>query len=264
MLVQRVLSALVLIPIVLLAVKLGGLYFLALVTVVALLASYEFYGLLRTGGHQPSRVAGLALVLALMAAAYVPRQEIGRFGIAAVLMGMMICAVLRRNVQGFLVNWALTLVGALYVGGLLGHLISLRGLARGCELIILTCAVTWVCDTGAYFVGSRWGRHGFFTHVSPRKTWEGALAGFFTGTLAAVIVGPYAGLVLWQSLSLGALLVVGLTFGDLAESLVKRQIGVKDSGALIPGHGGMLDRVDSLLYAGTIVYYFAIWVARAG
>jgi phosphatidate cytidylyltransferase len=264
MLAQRVLSALVLIPIVLLAVKLGGVYFLALVTLVSLLASYEFYGLMRKGGHQPSYTAGLALVLALMAAAYSPRQDIGRFGIAAVLMGMMISAVLRRNVQGFLVDWALTLTGALYVGGLLGHLISLRALSHGFEWIFLTCAVTWTCDTGAYFVGSRWGRHGFFTHVSPRKTWEGALAGFVSGTLAAVIVGPYAGLALWQSLSLGAVLVVGLTFGDLAESLVKRQVGVKDSGALIPGHGGMLDRVDSLLFAGTIVYYFAVWIARAG
>jgi phosphatidate cytidylyltransferase len=106
------------------------------------------------------------------------------------------------------------------------------------------------------------GKHGFFTRISPHKTWEGAIGGFVAGTVATMVAGHLLGLVLWQGLALGAVLVLGVTLGDLAESLVKRQVGVKDSGALIPGHGGMLDRIDSLIFAGVIVYYFVTWIVH--
>jgi len=262
MLVQRFVSGLVLIPIIIFLVWLGGPWFAGLVSLVALRATWEFYELVRHGGHQPSYVAGLALVALCMLDACFPREGIAVFGIVTVIMALMLRQVLRKHATGFLTNWALTLTGALYVGALLGHLIALRSLAQGMQWILLTLAVTWVCDTAAYLVGSKWGRHGFFTHVSPHKTWEGAIAGFISGISTAVIAGRFVHLAVWQSLLMGAVLVVGITFGDLAESLVKRQIGVKDSSHLIPGHGGMLDRVDSLLFAGVIAYYFAIVFAR--
>jgi phosphatidate cytidylyltransferase len=253
--------------------------------VAALLAGYEFYHLLRMGDYKPSYIAGLLLIAVLMLDAYYPPYGLWRWGIAAAIMLLMARQILHKDARGFLTNWSLTLAGALYVGGMLGHLISLRNLSAmvtlrtdsllghvipvrelpwGFAWIVMTCAVTWLCDSGAYFVGSKWGRHGFFTHISPHKTWEGAIAGFVSGTLTALLVGQWLGLAVWQSLLLGAILVVGATCGDLAESLIKRQVGVKDSSRLIPGHGGMLDRVDSLLFAGVIVYYFALWVARAG
>jgi phosphatidate cytidylyltransferase len=263
-LIQRILSAVVLVPIVLGLAYLGGAYLAALVAVAALLAGYEFYHIMRIGGYRPSYVAGLTLIVVLLLDAYYPRFGFWRWGVAATLMLLIVRQILHQDTRGFLTSWAITLTGALYVGGLLGHLISLRNLPRGFEWLLLTCIVTWTCDTGAYFAGSLWGKHGFFTHISPHKTWEGAIAGFATGIVAALIVGHFVGLALWQSLALGAILVLGVTAGDLAESLIKRQVGVKDSGNLIPGHGGMLDRVDSLLFAGTIVYYFAIWVARIG
>ncbi len=262
MLVQRIASALVLIPIVVLAIWWGGPWFAGMLTLIALRATWEFYDLMRKGGYHPSDVAGLGLVVLLVLDAYFPRQGIAVFGIVAVIMALMLRQILRKDATGFLLNWALTLTGALYVGGLLAYLLALRLLAQGMQWLLLTCAVTWVCDTAAYFVGSRWGRRGFFTHVSPHKTWEGAIAGFISGTITAMIAGRFVHLAPWQSLLMGAVLVVGLTFGDLAESLVKRQIGVKDSSQLIPGHGGMLDRVDSLLFAGVIAYYFAIAFAR--
>jgi len=260
---QRVLTAIVLIPIVLGLAYAGGPYFAATVAVAALLAAYEFYHIMRNGGHHPSYVAGLALVTTLLLDAYYPEYGIWRCGVAAAVMLLMVWQILRVDTQGFLTDWALTLAGGLYVGGLAGHMIALRNLPRGFEWLMLTFAVTWLCDTAAYFAGNWWGKRGFFAHLSPHKTWEGAIAGCLAAILTAVVAGHIVGFLLWQSLALGVLLAFGVPFGDLAESLLKRQVGVKDSGSLLPGHGGMLDRIDSLLFAAVIVYYFVMWVVRA-
>ena len=262
MLIHRVLSAIVLLPVVLGAAYLGGPYFAAAVTVVALLAGYEFYRMMHSAGYEPSYLAGLSLIAILMLDAYLPQRGIWRWGVAGVVVLLMVWQILRVNAQGFLVNWALTLAGALYVAVLLGHMISLRNLPHGLGWLLLTFVATWTCDTAAYFAGTWWGKHEFFPQASPSKTREGAIAGFLVGILATVVVGHWIGLLLWQSLALGVLLVLGITFGDLAESLIKRQADVKDSGALIPGHGGVLDRIDSLLFAGVIAYYFAVLVAQ--
>jgi len=232
--------------------------------VAALLAGYEFYHIMWLGGYKPSYVVGLGLIAVLLFDVYYPHYGVWRWGVAAAVILLLLRQLFRQDAQGFLANWALTLAGALYVGGLLGHMIALRNLPNGLTWLLLTCMVTWLCDTAAYLVGSRWGKHGFFTHISPHKTWEGAIAGFACGIATAMFGGRYLALSWWQSLILGILLVVGLTAGDLAESLIKRQVGVKDSSHLIPGHGGMLDRIDSLLFAGTISYYFAIWVMHVG
>jgi len=262
-LVTRIVSATVLIPLVLGTAYVGGPYFGVLVTVAALLSGYEFYHIMRERGHKPSYVAGLTLIAVLLIDAYAPRSGIMRCGVTATVIVLMLWQIFHADTQGFLTNWALTLTGALYVGGLAGHLVSLRNLPQGLGWLLLAFAGTWATDTAAYFAGTYRGRHGFFTRLSPHKTMEGALAGFATGILATAIAGHLLGLVLWQSLLLGVFLVLGVTFGDLAESLVKRQVGVKDSSSLIPGHGGMLDRIDSLLFAGVVVYYFAVWVAGA-
>lgn len=262
MLFQRILSSIVLIPVVLWATYQGGLWFAAVVAVATLLAGYEFYHIVHKGGFQPSYSAGLALIAFLLLDSYYPDREIWRLGAAAAVALPMVWQLLHRDTEGFLANWALTLAGALYVGGLFGHMISLRNLVRGLEWMVLVFVATWTCDSVAYLAGTWWGKHPFFAHISPRKTWEGAIGGCGLGLLATAVVGRWMGLPLWQGVVLGALLVVGATFGDLAESLIKRQVGVKDSGALIPGHGGMLDRIDSLLFVGTIMYYFAKLVIR--
>jgi phosphatidate cytidylyltransferase len=261
-LLQRVLSAVVLIPIVLGLAYMGGPGFAALVAVAALLAGYEFYHIMRNGGYQPSYLGGLVLLTLLLLDAYYPGHGIWRWGAAAVVALSMVWQMLQKDTKGFLVNWALMLAGALYVGGLFAHMVSLRNLPRGLEWLMLAFLATWTCDTVAYVAGTWWGRHPFFAHISPRKTWEGALGGVLVSVLVTTIAGRWMGLPSWQGLVLGALLALGATFGDLAESLIKRQVGVKDSSALIPGHGGMLDRIDSLLFVGTIMYYFILWVVR--
>ncbi len=260
MLIRRVVSALVLVPVVLVAAYLGGPQFASLVTVVALLSGFEFYRIMRRVNYAPSYVAGLALIALAMWDAYQPDRGILRWAIPAMVMAMLMRHVLQRDTVGSLVNWALTLTGAVYTGVLAGYLISLRNLPNGLGWLLLTLLGTWTCDTAALLVGSWWGRRGFFTEISPKKTVEGAVGGCLAGTVVAAALGQYLGLTLWQALILGGLLVLGVTLGDLAESLIKRQVGTKDSGNLIPGHGGMLDRIDSLLFAAPIAYYFLTWL----
>ena len=262
MLTQRIVSSIVLIPVVLGATYVGGAWFAAVVTIAALVASYEFYRIMQQGGFDPSWLAGLGLVALLLLDAYYPNQGIGRWGIAGMVALSLVCQILKEDTQGFLPNWALMLAGAVYVGGLFGHMISLRNLPGGLNWLLLSFAATWSCDTAAYCAGTLWGKHPFFSHVSPHKTREGAIAGILIAILVTAVAGGWLGLQLWQGLALGAVIALSATFGDLAESLVKRQVGVKDSSALIPGHGGMLDRIDSLLFVGTAVYYFVTWVVR--
>ena len=264
MLKTRILSSVVLIPVVLGLAYLGGPYFAVLVAVVGLLAAWEFYGIVRQAGYRPFPLVGLALVAALFLDAYAPELKIWRWALAVAVIVPMVWQILQANPEGFLAGWALTLAGAMYIGGLFGHLISVRNLPQGLEWVLLMFAGTWACDSAAYMVGVNLGKHGFFTRISPHKTWEGAIGGF-GGGIAATIVAAHLlrlPLSLWRGLALGVVLVLGVTFGDLAESLLKRQVGVKDSGAVIPGHGGMLDRIDSMIFASVIVYYFATWVVH--
>lgn len=259
MLKERLISAAVMVPVVLAAGYLGGVPFAALITLAALVAGYEFFALMRKAGFRPYTYVGVALIALLMLDAYYPGWSLWRPALVILLATPMVWSILRREMEGFLTGWALTIAGAVYVGGLLSHMVLLRNLPGGLGWMLLLFAGTWATDTVAYFVGVNLGKHGFFTHVSPKKTWEGAIGGFVAGTLATAFVGHFLGVPIWQGLLLGLVLAVGTTLGDLSESLIKRQVGVKDSSNLIPGHGGMLDRVDSLSFGGVIVYYFVLW-----
>ena len=264
MLIKRVLSALVLIPLVVLAAYLGGLWLAGLVALFAALAVIEFYQLSNRLGARPSIWVGTALTVGLVVAAQLRAYRIGAPLFIGVLGALMVERVWRQNFDGFLSDWATTLVGSAYIGGMLSHFVLLRGLQQGLVWVALAILVTWVTDTGAYFVGTTVGRRRFFPRISPRKTLEGAIGGLLLGTPTAMAIAiPLLHLPWPQAAALGVLIALAATFGDLAESLIKRQAGVKDSGNLIPGHGGALDRVDSLLFAAVVVYYFAVWVVGA-
>lgn len=147
-------------------------------------------------------------------------------------------------------------LGVLYVGALLAFLPLLRRLDNGVGWIFLLLAASWLGDTGAYFAGRAFGKHKLAKVLSPKKTWEGAIGGFFTSMAGAVLFGWLFGLdVHWAVLAaLGGVLDVFGVLGDLAESMLKRAFGVKDSGGILPGHGGILDRVDSVIFAGPVLY----------
>jgi CDP-diglyceride synthetase len=165
------------------------------------------------------------------------------------------------------VDWGWTMAGILYMGWLLGHYVTLRELDHGRELVLLVLFSTFACDTAAFLVGRPWGRHLMAPVISPKKTWEGAVGGFIAAIAAALALRSLLNLGDWelplsyiQVIALGCLIGLFAQLGDLLESLIKRRAGAKDSGRLMPGHGGILDRVDSLVFTGAIVYYYLIWV----
>jgi phosphatidate cytidylyltransferase len=207
---------------------------------------------------------------------------------AAVVLPLTVLLFDRRTVgaagspQGRLAGWALTLAGTLYVAWLLSQFQTLRLLGGpGSEIgrgwVFYVFAGTWTYDTGAYLVGSRIGRHRFMTWISPRKTWEGAAGGLVCCLLATLVAAspvpaPLAALSGWAPLPiplwhvpfLALAVCVAAQLGDLAESMIKRDAGAKDASQLIPGHGGVLDRMDSLLFVVLLVYVYAAVVLGLG
>ena len=258
---RRILSGLLFGLLTLLVVYIGGVPFIVAVLAVAILAGHEYQQMVVRGGYRSLYVLqlGLTTFFLLGTAWLAPEAILG--GLSLILISSLAWQVGRRHEgeQPFL-DWALSLAGALYVGWLFSHFVMLRELAGGLGWVLLALFSTWVCDSFAYLFGRVWGKHPFFPQISPRKTREGALAGWVGGTCTSLLIGWMLGLSVLQALTLGLTVSLAATFGDLAESMIKRQMGVKDSGKLLPGHGGILDRMDSLLFVGVVVYYFLIWV----
>jgi phosphatidate cytidylyltransferase len=184
-------------------------------------------------------------------------------GVAAVLLVELFTG---RRLATALPAEGLCLFGAFYLGGMLGHLVLLRALERGAGAVLFVVTVTWMVDSAAYFGGRRFGRHALAPIISPKKTIEGAVAGLAGGIVTAIIVRLWWLPELSGAESLGAGLLLGCAgqLGDLAESMFKRRAGVKDSGGWIPGHGGLLDKVDSLVFTAPTFYYYLLWVKDYG
>ncbi len=255
----RLLSSIVLIPIVIGAVILGGGWLFVVMGLGFLLCGYEYFTILRVGGYQPERTLGLILIAALMLDVLLDLNATRPILIASVALPL-VWELRRRAHQNFLQNWALTTIGVLYIGGFGAHLFLLRGLRDGATLLGITLLATWATDIFAYVAGGAFGRRPFFAEISPKKTWEGALGGLAAGTVAFGGLASVYGIEPWLALAGGVGLVVAATLGDLLESLVKRQVGVKDSGSLCLGHGGVWDRLDSLLFTVTFAYYFFAYI----
>jgi phosphatidate cytidylyltransferase len=265
MLAKRVLVVIVLLPIGLLLIYLGGWYYTLMVALLLGLASYEYCQLFRRGGYQPA----MALVVAAALAFTVGRHWDGFISepilVSLFILGSMTYHLIAyergRDQAG--TDFGVTLAGAMYIGWIGSYLVSLRDLPDGLGWVLLALPAVWIADSGAYFIGSRFGRHKMSRRLSPKKSWEGYLGGILFGTLGAALLAlgwqAYAGTgtsitPLWAAL-LGLLLSAVTVLGDLGESMIKRQVGAKDSGTLLPGHGGVFDRIDSWLWAGVLSYY---------
>lgn len=275
-LAQRVVSALILLPIVVGVVWWGVWPITAIVVVATVIGLIELYGAFSQGGYRPRIPLGIALALLLIVA--VALQATAVLDLVMPLVTFAVIASLvfeltRHSERNALASWALTLAGAFYLGWLLSHFILLRMLSTplrsnvftliglsldsGAAWIYLILAITWIQDTAAYFVGKYIGRHKLAPVLSPKKTWEGAIGGLLGSVAAAIGFAVIFGLPISapQALFLGLIGGIVGPLGDLAESMIKRQVGIKDAGNLIPGHGGILDRADSLLFTGPVLYY---------
>jgi phosphatidate cytidylyltransferase len=246
----------------------------AVVAVVAAMCAIEFYAMMRTGHRKANEAFGVvaAAAMPLAAGLYATRMlvgtgassfsELGAVGLTAVTGGLILAAlvwnVAFRQVRA--ADTMTTVFGALYTGFALSHLVLLRTLDSGAELVLVTLASVWAMDVLAYLVGSAIGTHPLAPHISPKKSWEGFIAGT-AGTIATWGVGwllVRPALPLWWFLLTGLVVAVAALVGDLAESSLKREVHIKDSGHLLPGHGGFLDRFDSMIVVAVVVYYMLL------
>ena len=276
MLRQRAVSAAVLIPPLVVALLLGGPWIVAVVVVATGLAAREVFALLTGAGYPSLSLLGIAFAVALaLDAAIVP--AIDASGLLLVAIGTIIAAVgafTRPDPRDGLATWFGTVFGAFYAS-LLGFILRLgheapalpasaplAGLGADRGWIVLLVLAVWAYDTGAYFVGKRFGRRKFLTHISPSKTYAGLVGGLVAATAVTALVLAGLGQVPLTALLVGPLVAVAAQAGDLAESMLKRAAGAKDSGGLIPGHGGILDRVDSFLFAAPVLALYVLAATR--
>jgi phosphatidate cytidylyltransferase len=271
----RTLSAIALVPVLLLALAVGVPGIAVVLVVAAGLGGLEVFRLLRAAGFPSLSLFGTALAIAIvLEAAANPAGDQGLLllAVGAVLAG--VGSLARPDPRDGLVAWFATIFGAVYVG-LLGFVLHLAAIApalpvgaalgdlgpqRGWVLLLLLGV--WSYDTGAYFVGRRFGRRRFLTQISPSKTVEGLVGGLVATTVVMVIVLAGLGQAPLGALILGPVVGLAAQAGDLAESMLKRAAGAKDSGTLIPGHGGILDRTDSFLFAAPAVMLYVLAVVR--
>ena len=271
---QRAISAAVLVPVLLIVLALGGAVLAVAIAIATGLAAIEVFRLLRTAGYAPLSALGTALALAVVLDAAVPTALEGS-GLLLGAVGIVLVAIAafgRPDPHDGLATWIGTIFGALYVS-LLAFVIRLGDAAPavpagsplaalGAERawILLLLLSVWSYDTGAYLVGKRFGRAKFLTHISPSKTYAGLIGGVVATTVVVAIALWAVGQSPWHAIALGPLIALAAQAGDLAESVIKRAAGEKDSGNLIPGHGGMLDRVDSFLFAAPVLTLYVVAV----
>jgi phosphatidate cytidylyltransferase len=259
-LVSRVIVALVGLPVVLGLVYLGGWWLFGLAAAAALVALHEFAGLIRP--LRPLVLGGYVGALAILLGATLGGYEWVLAGVMATLLVTFVLHTTAETRQPPTVAIGSTVLGTIWIGLGLAHILLLRDLEPHGTLIVFTVLLgVWAADTLALFAGKLLGRHKLAPVMSPGKTWEG----FVAGALGAVAVSFFAlyedredFLSIWQALVLGLVVAVAGVLGDLFESAVKRDMNVKDSGRLLGGHGGVLDRVDALLFAAPAAFYLVL------
>jgi phosphatidate cytidylyltransferase len=264
MLKTRALVAAVALPILLAVVLVGGWLFAGFVGGALLIAGDEYVRLLRQGEYQPPEWLVLLLITLLIGATWFEHSDWREPAVALILILGMLYAIwgMEHDQSQPVFSVALAVFGGIYIGWLGSYLIAVRMLSEGAYLTVFLYGCVAVSDSAGYFVGRQWGKHKMSPRVSPKKSWEGYIGSIIGGALFGALAGGLPNseaLNYGHGASIGLLIGILGTVGDLAISAIKRQVGAKDSSHLIPGHGGILDRTDSVLVAAVIGYYYLRW-----
>ncbi len=258
----RLATAAVGIPALLLVIWLGGAVYVAVAAALLALGASELARAVGLGRHDPLTWCAALGAGAILLAATLGRDAIA-LGVAALITSTLLVEVLRADVDRGFARWSAAVGAALYPGVLGSHVVLLRQTPDGRDWVLFMLFTTFATDTGAYAIGRLVGGPKLAPRISPGKTVAGAVGGLLSGTLAAVALGALLGLQQPAALllALGAAVAVAGQLGDLAESLLKRSLGVKDLGRVFPGHGGAMDRLDSVLFTAPVVYWVVQWIS---
>ena len=266
---QRVITAAIAIPVILAFVWLSGWWGFAVATLAVVLSVYELHNMMVHEGYHPLVWMSFALSILFLLAAMFPQQRLLllEVGLSAALLITFPLLFIRKKLDGAMVDWSLTLAIPVYLGWPMSVFLLLRGFEGGITpgfwWVLTVFLGVWGFDSGAFFAGHFFGKHKLAPSISPAKTWEGVAGGLLFSIAAALLCTIWSLGVPWYlAILLGILIGIAATLGDLAESLIKRQTHVKDSGQFMPGHGGILDRIDSLLFAVIVVFIFAQLVGK--
>lgn len=257
---KRMLTGFIMGTIVMLCIIWGDLALLCLLAFMLFAGSREYVKMLNHKGFYPSLKVIYLTEAILAAVVYFKRFDLVAITLTICAMGSFMW-VLFRGRQPYIANVATTLLGMVYCGWFPLHLIFLRDLScdkydSGLGFVVLMFISILLTDIGCYYVGSKFGKHKLAPVISPNKTIEGSVGGAFFAIIGAMVIGLYLGVQWYIALLAGILCTIFAQIGDLSESLIKRDAGVKDSGTSLPGHGGFLDRTDSFILTLPIMYYF--------
>jgi len=265
-LLQRTIVTIVCIPIVVAVVWFGEPWVTLLTAAWGLGATWEFYQIIRRSkGLAPMRAFGLIWVFLFIISphagniTFFKKFQPSSLLLTAAVIVPLIILLWRKGKENAFINWAWTIGGILYIGWLLSYFVLLRQIDNGRGWLFLALFCTFSSDIFAFLLGRVFGKHKMAPYISPNKSWEGAAAGVVGGIFISVLMVYFFNLPLnnWQAAVLGSLVSIFGQLGDLVKSLFKRNMQVKDSGHVLPGHGGFLDRIDSLAFAAVLVFYFA-------
>jgi len=263
--IKRVVTALIFIPLFYLLVKyLSPFYFFLFVVAGVLIGQFEFYRLYFKQVNifmVLGLICGFIVLLGFYSDSGVPSGDRDAFLSLTIFLTLVTFMFFKKDIANTLTGVSVVLTGLIYIAWPLGHLISLRDAVKGQYLIFFIFLVTWASDTGAFYVGKILGRHKLSPRMSPGKTIEGAVGGFIA-CMAAVFLSRWwflPGLSIEDAVIMGLLIGIFAPIGDLSESMFKRSANVKDTGTIVPAHGGLMDRVDSLIFTVPVFYYYLFY-----
>lgn len=250
---MRIISGIVVIVVCFAFGFIGGVWFTLFVFAIMLLTAYELWHLCVAASYKPSLAVTVLTAAAAFAGVRWPSLPILVPAMSLALLATLGLQLVRTSKRRF-GDWAVSFAGGFYIGWTCGLIAALREWENGAWWLFLTLVAVWLADSGAYIFGRLLGKHKLAPSISPSKTWEGYIGGALTSLAGGALVGWAGPLGLWSGVLVGAFIGLFSVMGDLTESLIKREAQTKDSGTLIPGHGGVFDRVDSLLWGAVITF----------